>query len=38
MPIVLVPFLEFYRQVWALDLKIKELAYLRTSIMKGCTY
>jgi uncharacterized peroxidase-related enzyme len=40
-PNVLGPFLEFYRQVWAsgaLDLKIRELAYLRTSLMNGCTY
>jgi alkylhydroperoxidase family enzyme len=40
-PDVLAPFLEFYKQVWApgaLDPKIKELAYLRTSIMNGCTY
>ncbi|MGA2985354.1 MAG: carboxymuconolactone decarboxylase family protein [Terriglobia bacterium] len=40
-PNVLGPFLEFYKQVWApgaLDPKIKELAYLRTSIMNGCTY
>ncbi len=40
-PNVLAPFLEFYKQVWApgaLDPKIKELAYLRTSIMNGCTY
>jgi len=40
-PIVLGPFLEFYKQVWApgvLDPKIKELAYLRTSIMNGCAY
>lgn len=40
-PNVLGPFLEFYKQVWAagaLDVKIKELVYLRTSIMNGCTY
>jgi len=40
-PNVLGPFLEFYKQVWApgaLDPKIKELAYLRTSLMNGCTY
>ena len=40
-PNVLAPFLEFYKQVWApgaLDAKIKELAYLRTSLMNGCTY
>lgn len=40
-PNVLAPFLEFYKQVWApgaLDPKIKELAYLRTSIMNGCSY
>jgi alkylhydroperoxidase family enzyme len=40
-PNVLEPFLEFYKQVWApgaLDPKIKELAYLRTSLMNGCTY
>ena len=40
-PNVLGPFLEFYSQVWApgeLSPKIKELAYLRTSIMNGCDY
>lgn len=40
-PNVLAPFLEFYKAVWApgaLDVKIKELAYLRTSLMNGCTY
>ena len=40
-PNVLGPFLEFYKQVWApgaLDPKIKELAYLRTSLMNGCVY
>ena len=40
-PDVLGPFLEFYQQVWApgsLSPKIKELAYLRTSIMNGCEY
>ena len=40
-PDVLSPFLEFYNQVWApgaLSPKIKELAYLRTSIMNGCEY
>ena len=40
-PNVLEPFLEFYKQVWApgaLEPKIKELAYLRTSIMNGCLY
>ena len=40
-PDVLGLFLEFYKQVWApgaLAPKIKELAYLRTSIMNGCTY
>ena len=40
-PNVLGPFLEFYKQVWApgaLDPKIKELAYLRASIMNGCLY
>jgi uncharacterized peroxidase-related enzyme len=40
-PNVLAPFLEFYKSVWApggLDPKIKELAYLRTSLMNGCTY
>ena len=40
-PNVLQPFLDFYKQVWApgaLDPKIKELAYLRTSLMNGCTY
>jgi alkylhydroperoxidase family enzyme len=37
----LAPFLEFYSQVWApgaLSPKIKELAYLRTSLMNGCEY
>jgi uncharacterized peroxidase-related enzyme len=40
-PDVLGPFLDFYKQVWAagaLDPKIKELAYLRTSLMNGCAY
>jgi len=40
-PNVLGPFVEFYGQVWApgaLSPKIKELAYLRTSIMNGCEY
>jgi len=40
-PNVLAPFLEFYKSVWApggLDPKIKELAYLRTSLTNGCTY
>jgi alkylhydroperoxidase family enzyme len=40
-PNVLGPFLEFYKQVWAagtLSSKIKELAYLRTSVMNGCEY
>ncbi len=40
-PNVLGPFLEFYSQVWAdgpLSAKIKEFAYLRTSIMNGCEY
>jgi len=40
-PNVLGPFLDFYKQVWApgaLDPKIKELAYLCTSLMNGCTY
>ncbi len=40
-PNVLGPFLEFYSQVWApgaLSPKIKELAYLRTSLMNGCDY
>ncbi len=40
-PNVLAPFLEFYKAVWApgaLDVKIKELAYLRTSLMNGCAY
>jgi len=40
-PNVLGPFVEFYNQVWApgaLSPKIKELAYLRTSIMNGCEY
>lgn len=40
-PNVLGPFLEFYSQVWApgaLSPKIKELAYLRTSLMNGCEY
>ncbi len=40
-PNVLGPFLEFYGQVWApgpLSPKIKELAYLRTSLMNGCEY
>ncbi len=40
-PNVLGPFLEFYKQVWApgtLAPKIKELAYLRTSVMNGCEY
>lgn len=40
-PTVLGPFLEFYTQVWApgaLSPKIKELAYLRTSLMNGCEY
>lgn len=40
-PNVLGPFLEFYSQVWApgaLSPKLKELAYLRTSLMNGCEY
>lgn len=40
-PNVLGPFLEFYSQVWApgaLSPKMKELAYLRTSLMNGCEY
>ncbi len=40
-PNALGPFLEFYSQVWAegaLSPRIKELAYLRTSIMNGCEY
>lgn len=40
-PNALGPFLEFYSQVWAegaLPAKIKELAYVRASIMNGCEY
>jgi len=40
-PTVLAPFLDFYKAVLgpgALDSKIKELVYLRTSFMNGCTY
>lgn len=40
-PNALGPFIEFYSQVWsagALSARIKELAYLRTSIMNGCEY
>lgn len=40
-PNVLGPYVEFYAQVWApgaLSPKIKELAYLRTSLMNGCEY
>jgi len=40
-PNALGPFLDFYGQVWAegpLSPRIKELAYLRTSIMNGCEY
>ena len=40
-PNILGPFVEFYNQVWApgaLSPKIKELAYLRASIMNGCEY
>ncbi len=40
-PNVLGPFLKFYSQVWTpgpLSPKIKELAYLRTSLMNGCDY
>ena len=40
-PNVLAPFLEFYSQVWApgaLSPKIKELGYLRASLMNGCEY
>jgi uncharacterized peroxidase-related enzyme len=40
-PNVLAPFLEFYKAVWApgaLDTKVKELVYLRTSLMNGCAY
>lgn len=40
-PNILGPFLEFYTQVWAagaLSPKIKELAYLRASLMNGCEY
>ncbi len=40
-PNVLGPFLEFYTQVWApgaLSPKLKELAYLRASLMNGCDY
>ncbi len=40
-PNVLAPFLEFYKAVWApgaLSPKIKEPAYLRTSLMNGCEY
>lgn len=40
-PNVLGSFLDFYKQVWApgaLPPKIKELAYLRTSLMNGCEY
>ncbi len=40
-PNVLGPFLDFYKQVWAkgaLDPKVKELVYLRTSLMNGCAY
>ncbi len=40
-PNILAPFLDFYTQVWApgaLSPKLKELAYLRTSLMNGCEY
>ena len=40
-PNVLGPFIDFYGQIWepgALSPKIKELAYLRTSLMNGCEY
>jgi alkylhydroperoxidase family enzyme len=41
-PNILGPFADFYSQVWApagaLSLKIREFAYLRTSLMNGCEY
>ena len=40
-PNIFGPFVDFYSQVWAagaLSTKIKELAYLRTSLMNGCEY
>ena len=40
-PNILGPFVDFYSQVWAagaLSATIKELAYLRTSLMNGCEY
>jgi alkylhydroperoxidase family enzyme len=40
-PDVLSTFLEFYGKVWApgaLSPKIKELVYLRTSLMNACDY
>ena len=40
-PAVLRTFLAFYQTIWepgALSPKLKELAYLRTSILNGCTY
>ena len=40
-PNILGPFVDFYGQVWAagaLSTKIKEFAYLRTSLMNGCEY
>lgn len=40
-PEILEPFLEFHDRFWgkdALPPKIKELVYLRSSIMNGCGY
>ncbi|MBI5442932.1 MAG: carboxymuconolactone decarboxylase family protein [Deltaproteobacteria bacterium] len=40
-PDVLTKFLPFYQEVWArgeVPNKLKELAYLRTSILNGCEY
>jgi alkylhydroperoxidase family enzyme len=40
-PEVLKTFMEFYQQVWSegkVPAAIKELAYLRTSILNGCEY
>jgi alkylhydroperoxidase family enzyme len=40
-PQVLNAFVPFYQAVWAegeLPAKLKELAYLRTSILNGCEY
>jgi alkylhydroperoxidase family enzyme len=40
-PEVLKTFVPFYQAVWAegdLPVKLKELAYLRTSILNGCEY